>query len=186
MTGRIDQNAPMSEPATPAPSVIFRDRPYPVHGRRLAPGDAVPAIAMVAPDLSEVNLRDLLGKVLLISVVPSLDTGVCDAQTRRFNAEAGKLGAAVRVVTLSVDLPFAQKRWQTAADAHAITLLSDHRGLAFGEAAGLAIDTLRLLQRAILVADERGIIRYAEYVPNIGHHPDYDAAIGAARALAGD
>jgi thiol peroxidase len=170
--------------STPTPaSILFKNADLRVMGTRLSAGDRMPDVELTAPDLSKVSLGAYAGKVRLISVVPSLDTGVCDAQTRRFNEEAGKLGASVAVITISADLPFAQKRWQTEAEAGNIILLSDHARMAFGEATGTRIEALRLNQRSIFVVDRAGIIRHVEYVRNFGHHPDYDAAVAVARAL---
>ncbi|MGH9520518.1 MAG: thiol peroxidase, partial [Terriglobales bacterium] len=117
------------------------------------------------------------------SVVPSLDTPVCDLQTKRFNEEAGKLNGAVKIITVSMDLPFAQKRWCGAAGAAHVQTLSDYQTGSFGQAMGTLIKELRLESRAIFVVDKDGIIRYVEYVPEIGSHPNYDAALAAAKQL---
>jgi thiol peroxidase len=121
--------------------------------------------------------------VLLISVVPSLDTGVCSAQTRRFNEEASRLPDGVRVLTVSMDLPFAQKRFCGEADINRIEVLSDHRDASFGQAYGTLIKELRLNARAVFVIDPAGIVRYVEYVPEITEHPNYEAALNAVRSL---
>jgi thioredoxin-dependent peroxiredoxin len=112
--------------------------------------------------------------------VPSLDTPVCDTETRRFNEEAGKL-AGVKVVTVSMDLPFAQKRWCGAAGVANVQTLSDHRDAAFGYAYGMLIKELRLLARSVIVIDKQGMIRYIQIVPEMTHEPDYTAALEAAR-----
>ncbi|MEO6061070.1 MAG: thiol peroxidase [Thermoflexales bacterium] len=164
-------------------TVLYRNNSLNVLGTRLAVGDRMPDVELTAPDLSKVSLSGFGGKVRLLSVVPSLDTGICDAQTRRFNDEARKFGDSVAVITVSADLPFAQKRWQTGAEAGNVVLLSDHARMAFGDATGTHIEALRLDQRSIFVVDRRGMLRYVEYVRNFGHHPDYDAAVAAARAL---
>lgn len=164
-------------------TVLYKNIDLKVLGTRLAVGDRMPDVELSAPDLSKVSLGRYGGKVRLISVVPSLDTGVCDAQTRRFNDEARKLGDSVAVITVSADLPFAQKRWQTESEATNVILLSDHARMAFGEATGTHIEALRLDQRSIFVVDRTGTLRYVEYVKNFGHHPDYDAAVAVARAL---
>lgn len=174
----------MSTPSNHA--VLFGGRDLTVEGVPLTVGDHLPDVALTAPDLTTVSLAQFRGRALLISVVPSLDTGVCDAQTRRFNDEAARLGDAVRVITISADLPFAQRRWLTDAAAKNIVVLSDHRTMAFGDATGTRITELRLLQRAIFVVDGSGVVRYVEYVRSFGHHPDYDAAVAAARALPAD
>jgi thiol peroxidase len=115
--------------------------------------------------------------------VPSIDTSVCDAQTRRMNQEAANLGEQVVVITVSVDLPMAQKRWCGAAGVERVLMLSDYLNLDFGKAYGTAVPDLGAEQRAIFVIDANDVIRYVEYVPGIGQHPNYDAALAAVRAL---
>jgi len=128
-----------------------------------------------------VNLRGSAGKVRLISVVPSIDTPVCDLQTRRFNQEASSLGDGVVILTVSMDLPFAQKRWCGAAGVDRVVMLSDHRDASFGMAYGTLIKELRLESRAIFVVDQSGTIRHVDYVKEITTHPNYDAAVLAAK-----
>jgi len=120
-----------------------------------------------------------------IRVVQSLDTGVCDLQTRRFKEEAAGLGEDVVVLTVSADLPFAQARWCGAAGVDRVITLSDHRDMAFGNAYGTHVKELRLEQRSVFVVDKGGIVRYVEYVPEIGQHPNYEAALATVRALKG-
>ena len=139
---------------------------------------------MLANDLSPVKLSDFRGRVCVISVVPSLDTPVCDIQTRRFNEEAAALGGDVVVLTISMDLPFAQKRWCGAAGIKNVRTLSDHRNAAFGKAFGVLIDELRLLARAVFVVDADGIIRYKQVVQELTNEPDYDAAMKAVAEVA--
>jgi thioredoxin-dependent peroxiredoxin len=160
--------------------ITFKNNPVTLVGNEVKPGDTAPDFTVLANDLSEVSLDDTKGKVRLISVVPSLDTGVCDAQTRKFNEEAGKLGN-VEVLTISVDLPFAQKRWCGANGIENVQTLSDHRDLSFGEAFGVHIKELRLLARAVFVVDSNDKVTYAEYVSEATNHPDYDAAIEAVK-----
>ena len=136
---------------------------------------------LLANDLSAVNLRGSAGKVRLISVVPSIDTPVCDLQTRRFNQEASSLGDGVVILTVSMDLPFAQKRWCGAAGVDRVVMLSDHRDASFGMAYGTLIKELRLESRAIFVVDQSGTIRHVDYVKEITTHPNYDAAVLAAK-----
>ena len=120
----------------------------------------------------------------MINDVPSLGTGICDAQTRRFNQEAAGLGDGVAIVTVSVDLPFAQAESCAAKGVdRVIMMLSDHRDTAFGDAYGTHIKALRIEQRSIFVVDPGGIIRYVEYVPEIAQHPNYDAALAAVKKL---
>ena len=128
------------------------------------------------------TLADYKGKVLVISVVPSLDTPVCDMQTRRFNTEAAKLSDNVRILTISCDLPFAQTRWCGAAGVDAVETLSDHRDLSFGTAYGVAIKELRLLSRAVFVICANGVIAYEQIVKEVTHDVDFEAALGAVKA----
>ena len=146
-------------------------------------GDKAPDFTVLANDLTPVTLKDSEGKIRLFASVPSLDTGVCDAETRRFNEEAAKLGEDVVVYTVSVDLPFAQKRWCGAAGIDRVVTVSDHRDLSFGEAYGVAIEELRLLARAVFVVDREGTVRYVEYVSEATNHPNYEAAIDAVKEL---
>lgn len=119
----------------------------------------------------------------IISVVPSLDTGVCDVQTRRFNQEAGALGGKVKVVTVSMDLPFAQARWCGNAGVENVQTVSDYQTASFGQAYGVLIEGLRLLARAIFVVDSQGKVAYVQIVPEMTHEPDYGAALEAAKKL---
>ncbi|MBA9028549.1 thiol peroxidase [Peribacillus huizhouensis] len=151
-------------------------------GTDLRVGDTAPKFTVLANDLSPVTLTDSKGKVRLISVIPSIDTPVCDAQTRRFNEEASKLGN-VQVLTISADLPFAQGNWCAANGIDNVQTLSDHRDLSFGEAYGVAIQELRLLGRAIFVVDTNDKVTYVEYVNESTDHPNYEAALDAARAV---
>lgn len=163
-------------------AVTFKGTPITLLGPEVKVGDFAPDFAALANDLSPVTLADSKGSVRLISVVPSLDTGVCDAQTRRFNEEATKL-PGVKILTVSVDLPFAQKRWCGAAGIENLQTVSDHRDLSFGTHYGVAIKELRLLARAVFVVDKNDKVTYVEYVPEATHHPNYDAAVAAVRAL---
>jgi len=160
-------------------AVTFKGNPLTLLGPELRAGDAAPDCTLLAGDLSEVKLSDYAGKVRLIATVPSLDTGVCDTETRRFNAAAGELGAEVVVLTVSMDLPFAQKRWCGAAGVEHVVTLSDHRDAAFGSAYGVLIKELRLLARAVFVVDPGGAVRYVEIVKEMTDEPDYDAALDA-------
>jgi thioredoxin-dependent peroxiredoxin len=162
-------------------SVTFKDKPVTLLGNQLKAGDQAPDFKVLANDLSEVTLADSKGSVRLIAAVPSVDTGVCDAEVRRFNEEASKLGN-VKVLTISVDLPFAQKRWCAAAGIENVQTLSDHRDLSFGKAYGAAIEELRLLARSVFVIDSSDKITYVEYVDEVTSHPNYEAALEAAKA----
>ncbi|MBT2690890.1 thiol peroxidase [Bacillus sp. ISL-47] len=161
-------------------SITFKGNPVTLLGNEVKAGDKAPEFKVLANDLSEVTLADSKGQVRLISVVPSIDTGVCDAQTRRFNEEASKLDN-VKILTVSVDLPFAQKRWCAAAGIENVQTVSDHRELSFGEAYGVAIKELRLLARAVFVVDSNDTVTYVEYVSEATDHPNYEAAVEAAK-----
>jgi thiol peroxidase len=165
----------------PMANVTFKGNPVTLVGNEVKVGDTAPDFKVLANDLSEVTLADTKGYVRLISVVPSIDTGVCDAQTRRFNEEAAKL-ENVKVLTISVDLPFAQKRWCGANGIENVQTLSDHRDVSFGQAYGVLIKELRLLARAVFVIDSNDKVTYVEYVPEVTNHPNYEAAIEAAKA----
>ncbi len=160
--------------------VTFKGNPVTLVGNEVKVGDKAPNFKVLANDLSEVTLDDTKGSVRIISVVPSIDTGVCDAQTRKFNEEAGKI-EGVKVLTISVDLPFAQKRWCAASGLEHVILLSDHRDLSFGEAYGVHMKELRLLCRAVFVVDSSDKVVYVEYVSEATNHPNYEAAIEAAK-----
>ena len=163
--------------------ITFKQNPVTLPGREVKVGDQAPDFTALANDLSPVTLQDTAGKVRLISVVPSLDTGVCSDQTKRFSKEAASLGENVEVLTVSADLPFAQKRWTTINNVDSITTLSDHRDLSFGEAYGVTMQELRLLARSIFVVDENDKVAYVEYVPEGTDHPDYDKALQAVKEL---
>lgn len=163
--------------------ITFKKNPVTLPGREVKAGDKAPEFTALANDLSPVTLQDTAGKVRLISVVPSLDTGVCSDQTKRFSEEAASLGENVEVLTVSADLPFAQKRWTTINNVDSITTLSDHRDLSFGEAYGVTMQELRLLARSIFVVDENDKVAYVEYVPEGTDHPDYDKALQAVKEL---
>lgn len=164
--------------------VKFKGNPVTLLGSEVKVGSQAPEFEVLAQDLTPVTLASSKGKIRLISVVPSLDTGICDAQTKRFNEEAAKLPANVEVLTISMDLPFAQKRWCAAANVDRIKVLSDHRKGSFGKAYGAQIKELRLLARSIFVVDAKDTVRYVEYVPEVTTHPNYDAALGAVKQIA--
>ncbi len=163
--------------------VTQKGKPRTVIGAQLKVGDPAPNFKLVANDFSEVTLADSAGKVRLISVVPSLDTNICDLQTRRFNEEAANFGPDVVILTVSADLPYAQRRWCGAAGVDRLQTLSDHLTMNFGDAYGTHMKEVRLEQRAVFVVDRNGIIRYAEYVPETAQHPNYDAALTMLREV---
>ena len=152
-------------------------------GNDVAQGDKAPQFTALNTGLAPVSLSDYKGKTVIISSVPSLDTPVCDLQTRRFNSEALKLGEDVVILTLSMDLPFAQKRWCGAAGVEKVITLSDHKDASFGEAFGVLIKELRLLARAVFIVDREGILRYKEIVKEVADEPDYNKALEAVDSL---
>ena len=172
----VERNIEMNE----RPGVVtLKGNPFTLVGPELKVGDTAPDFAVTANDLSPVKLTDFKGKVCVISSVPSLDTPVCDTSTRRFNEEATGLGPDVVVLTISMDLPFAQARWCGAAGVKNVQTLSDHKDASFGLGYGLLIKELRLLARAVMVVDKSGKIQYIELVKEIAQEPDYDAVLAA-------
>lgn len=165
--------------------VTLHGNPFTLTGNVVNVGDKAPEFEVLDNNLSPVRFSSLQGKVAVISSVPSLDTPVCDMETRRFNQEAGNLGDNVTVLTISMDLPFAQKRWCGAAGVSRVVTLSDHRDGSFGMSYGLLIKELRLLARAVLVVDREGVIRYTELVKETANEPNYDAALKAVKECLG-
>jgi thiol peroxidase len=164
--------------------ITMKGNPLTLVGKELKEGVPAPDFEVLDNNLSPVKLSSFRGKVCVISSVPSLDTPVCDMETRRFNLEAGDLGADVQILTISMDLPFAQKRWCGAAGVDKVVTLSDHRNASFGTAYGVLIKELRLLARAVFVLDREGIIRYIQTVKEITEEPDYESVLGAVNKLA--
>lgn len=163
--------------------ITFKGNPMTLLGPELKVGDAAPEFTVVDNALTPTTLASYAGKVKIISAVPSLDTPVCDTETRRFNQEAANLPGDVVVLTISQDLPFAQKRWCGAAGIDKVVTLSDYRERSFGLAYGVLIKELLLLTRAVFVLDAADKIRYIQIVPEVTAEPDYAAAIAAAKAL---
>ncbi|MDQ0902696.1 MULTISPECIES: thiol peroxidase [unclassified Paenibacillus] len=157
--------------------------PITLLGPEIKVGDQAPDFKVNKDLMTEVSLSDYAGKVKLISVVPSVDTGTCDAQTRRFNVEADKLGDNVVILTISVDLPFALSRFCGAAGIDKVVTLSDYKSRAFGQAYGVLIKEIQLDQRAIFILDENNTVRYVEYLTEMKEHPNYDAALDALKEL---
>lgn len=152
-----------------------------LEGTALATGVKAPDFTLVANDLSPRSLSNYAGKVLVIVAVPSLDTGVCDMEVRRFNTEVAALSDDIRIIAVSCDLPFAQARWCGAAGVKAVETLSDHKEAVFGKNYGILIQELRLLGRAVFVVDRTGTVTYTEVVNEISHEPNYEAALTAAK-----
>jgi thiol peroxidase len=163
--------------------ITMKGNPLTLVGKDLQVGDPAPDFEVLDNDLSPVRLSSYRGKVCVISSVPSLDTPVCDMETRRFNEEADKLSADVQILTISMDLPFAQKRWCGAAGVDKVVTLSDHRNASFGTAYGVLIKELRLLARAVFILDREGIVRYIQIVKEITDEPDYEAVLEAVNRL---
>ena len=161
--------------------ITSRGNPLTLLGKEIKVGDQAPDFQVLDNDLKPVSLSTYSGKTILISSVPSLDTSVCDMETRRFNEEAGKLGDDVIILTISMDLPFAQKRWCGAAGVDRVITLSDHREADFGKNYGVLIKELRLLARAVFLLNKDNVIKYVEIIPEISKEPNYEAAIEAIR-----
>ena len=161
----------------------FQGNPLTLIGSELRVVDKAPAFTARTLDLKPFTLDDTKGKIRLFSAVPSLDTPVCDTETRRFNMEAAKLGDKVEIVTVSVDLPFAQKRWCGAAGIDKIKIVSDYYDRSFSQAYGTLIKELHLSSRAVFIVDDKDTIRYVEYVPEIVNEPNYERALAALKAL---
>jgi len=164
--------------------VTMKGGPLTLFGEGVKVGDRAPDFTAVANDMSAASLGQYAGKTVIIASVPSLDTPVCDVETRRFNKEASGLGDNVVILTVSMDLPFAQKRWCGAAGVDRVITLSDHRDASFGIAYGVLVKELRLLARAVFVVDSKGVIRHAQIVGELTLEPDYAAALAAARKAA--
>lgn len=163
--------------------VRFKDQPVTLLGPALKVGDKAPDFRVVDASLNSVALGDFKGKVKIISAVPSLDTPVCDTETRRFNQDAAQLPGNVVVLTISLDLPFAQKRWCAAAGIDRLAVLSDYQERSFGHNYGVLIKELLLLSRSIFVVDSDDTIQYIQHVPEITQEPDYAAVLEAAKGL---
>lgn len=164
-------------------STVLMGRPFSLAGPELKVGDPAPDFDVMDSTLKSVKLADTGYGVRIFSVVPSLDTPVCDAQTKRFEDEAADL-AGVNIFTISTDLPFAQKRWCGTFGISRIAMLSDHKDTSFGQHYGTLISDMRIESRAIFVVDRSNTIRYVEYVKEVGSHPNYEAALEAARSAA--
>ena len=161
----------------------MKGNPLTLVGNEVGAGDAAPDFEALTGDLAPFRFSEMRGKVCVILSVPSLDTAVCDRETRRFNEEAAKLGPDVAILAVSMDLPFAQKRWCGAAGVENVRTLSDHRDASFGTAYGVLVRELRLLARAVFVVDQEGIVQYTEIVKEIAEEPDYQAALDAVKKL---
>lgn len=165
------------------PGMFIGKTEFAVVGPMLEVGTAAPGFSLTANDWSIRTLADYAGKVRILSIVPSLDTRVCSAQTRRFNEEASAFGDDVVVLTISADLPYAQRRWCGAEGVERVVTLSDHKTMNFSTAYGVHVSDLRICQRACFVVDQQDVLRYAEYVPEIGSEINFIAALAAVQKL---
>ena len=168
-------------------NVTFKGNPVTLAGQEVKAGQPAPDFTATDNSLQSVRLSDVRGKVVILSSVPSLDTPVCDTETRRFNQEAANLGSGIEIWTVSMDLPFAQKRWCGAAGVTSVKTLSDFRERAFGPAYGVEIKDgpiAGLTARAVFVVGKDGTVKHVEYVKEIGSEPNYDAALAAAKSAA--
>ena len=163
--------------------ITFLGGPLTLVGPEIKVGQKAPDFTVVDNGLATKSLKDFAGKTVVISVTPSLDTPVCDLETRRFNKEAELLGPEINVLTISMDLPFAQKRWCGAAGVKAVHTYSDHQKADFGKAYGVLIKELRLLARAVFIVDKDGIVKYVQLVPEVSKEPNYEEILTALKAL---
>jgi thioredoxin-dependent peroxiredoxin len=164
-------------------AVTMRGNPLTLVGNEVKVGDAAPEVILLDNALSQVKLSAFRGKNCVLVSVPSLDTPVCDMESRRFNEEASRLGTEVAILIISMDLPFAQKRWCGAAGVTKVQTLSDHREASFGNAFGVLIKELRLLARAVFVVDKKGIIKYIQLVKEVAQEPNYQEVLDALKKL---
>jgi len=163
--------------------ITMKGNPLTLVGQELKIGHMAPDVVLANNDLESVSLSSYRGKVCIISSVPSLDTPVCDMETRRFNEEAGALGDDVAIITVSMDLPFAQKRWCGAAGVDKVITLSDYGDMSFGNAYGVLIKELKLLARSVFVLDRQGIIQYIQLVNEVTEEPNYQEILDAVGKL---
>ena len=161
--------------------VTMRGNPLTLLGEEVKVGNPAPDFIVLDNNLSPVKFSSYRDKICIISSVPSLDTPVCDIETRKFNEEAGRLGEDVVILTISMDLPFAQKRWCAAAGVNRVQTLSDHRDASFGTSYGVLIKELRLLARAVFLVDRKGILQYVQLVKEISKEPDYEEVLNALK-----
>ena len=163
--------------------VTMKGNPLTLAGNVPGSGQVAPDFEVLDNNLVAIKFSSYKGKVCVISSVPSLDTPVCDMETRKFNQMAAKLSSDVAILTISMDLPFAQKRWCGAAGVDKVITLSDHRNAEFGNAYGVLIKELRLLARAVFVVDKGGIIQHVQLVKEIADEPDYDSVMAVLKKL---
>jgi len=165
--------------------VTLKGAPLTLIGEEIKVGQRAPDFRVITSDLKEIGLGEFKDKVKLISTVPSLDTPICDLEIKRFNDEAAKVHKDVVIIFISMDLPFAQKRFCQAYDIKKVKTFSDHKEGDFGSKYGVLIKELRLLSRAIFVIDKENIVKYVEYVGELSSHPDYERALNALKTAIG-
>ncbi|MFP4477204.1 MAG: thiol peroxidase [Desulfatibacillaceae bacterium] len=165
-------------------AVTFQGNPLTLVGSEVTKGMKAPEFTLLKNDLTEAGLSDFKGKVLIIAAVPSLDTHVCEMETKRFDEEVARLGDNVQLLVVSMDLPFAQARWIKDAGVKNVVALSDHRYADFGMGYGVLIKELRLLARSVFIVDTEGVVRYTQLVREVGNEPDYNEVLDAAKKLA--
>lgn len=163
--------------------ITMHGNPLTLVGNEIKTGEKAPDFVAADPDLNPIKFSSYRGKICIISSVPSLDTPVCDMETRKFNEEASKLGDKIQILTISMDLPFAQKRWCGAAGVNKLQTLSDHKDAQFGFAYGVLIKELRLLARAVFLVDQKGVLQYIQLVKEIASEPNYDEVWSALKRL---
>ena len=163
--------------------VTMKGNPVTLVGSEIRVGEVAPDFVVIDNDLNPVSFSSYRGQVCIISSVPSLDTPVCDLETKTFNEKAGQLDADIAILTISMDLPFAQKRWCAASEVDKVQTLSDHRDASFGKAFGVLIKELRLLARAVFLVDQAGTVQYMELVEEIANEPDYEALLNSLNKL---
>lgn len=163
--------------------VTMGGKPVTLTGHEVKVGEKAPDFQVLDNEMKPLTLSQLKGKILIISAVTSLETSVCDAETRRFNVEASKLGSNVQILTISMDLPFTQKRWCGQVGVDRVITASDHIDASFGQAYGVLIKGMRLLARVVFVIDEEGIVRHIHMVKEIGTEPDYEEILDVVKKL---
>lgn len=163
--------------------VTMRGNPLTLIGNEPKVGEMASEFTALDNNLAPVQFSSFRGKICILSSVPSLDTPVCDLETRKFNEEASRLGPDVVILTISMDLPFAQKRWCAASGVDKVQTLSDHRDASFGTTYGVLIKELRLLARAVFLVDQKGMLQYTQIVKEVTSEPDYEAVLSALKKL---
>ncbi|NDC36990.1 MAG: thiol peroxidase [Proteobacteria bacterium] len=164
-------------------NITFQGNKLAILGAPIKEGDHVPNVKLTGNDMADVELSSFRGKTMILAAVPSLDTPVCSIETKRLNTEVAKMGGNVVLVTVSMDLPFAQKRWCGSEGASNVVTLSDYKYRAFGEAFGCHIQSWGLLARVLFVVDKLGKVQHVDYVPEIASEPDYDAALAKVQEI---